>query len=419
MVDLTRAQQIGQGLGAFGAGIQGNLPQFQAQQFQQQQIQEEQAQQQVKARQESVIRDADTALSLLDAGNIDGLVAFGESRLQQLSQFGSEDPSGTQRLFNLAVGVKNGSEEAEDLLRAELSSLRAQGRTSGLLEAPKGASAIGKIQEDFASGLINEEQRGSAIAELSAKDLGIVQRFKPDGTADTLLTDDQGNFFTTAGEPVEVDPEDRLIEGSSLTGTAEDLGLGTTEARGLRDAEVSTKTFIATVGDAITLLGETPDVNTFVAGAASIVGNLKQEARAIGRALNLDFDADVLDPGSHSELFGPQGLGIENARMQSLITSLAFQAAAASGQTGRGVSDRDVRRFIREIGASAADPAAFAATLRDVADRTARNFRINFETRIGEEFGGDLGLSNLPTLGGQSTISGDINALSDEELLNF
>lgn len=164
MVDLTRAQQIGQSLGAFGAGVQGNLPQFQAQQAQQQQFQlkqqeqlQKQQQQQRDTRQISAITDADAALTLLDAGNLTGLVQLSKNRLQQLGQFGSDDPSGTQRLHNLAVAVRNGSKKAEKLLRPELEGLRTLGRSLGILEAPQGASPEGKTIQDVRSGLLTEE----------------------------------------------------------------------------------------------------------------------------------------------------------------------------------------------------------------------------------------------------------------------
>lgn len=221
-----------------------------------------------------------------------------------------------------------------------------------------------------------------------------VQSVKPDGTMQSLMADRYGNFFDLQGRPVQVSPSDRIIEGTSLTGSQADVGLTNAEAEKMRDAEVGTKTFIATTGDAIRMLNEQPDINTFVAGAASLVNTVQQEGKAIARAIGANFDDSVLDPASYSSEF--DSLGIQNERMRGLITSLAFQAAAASGQSGRDISNADVLRFVKEVGANSSDPRAFAATLRDVAQRTDRGFRINYETRLGSQYEGDTGLSSIP-----------------------
>jgi len=410
----TRAQQIGLSLQGFGAGIQGNLPQFQQAQNQRAQFQaQEQERQRVAEteRQKTVFLDADAGLKLLNDGNFDGLLALGMNRLQSLQGFPGADPSDTQRLTQLAVAAKNGSEEAEELLRSELETAVSTGKALGILQEPE-LIKLGK-GDRLIDPVTNEEIVGPVTED---PNLGIVQAFPVGEEAITLLTDDKGNFFDTQGNPVEVAPTTRIIEGSSLTGGADELGITNSEAIKLRDAEVSTKTFISSVGDALNILQETPDINTFIGGAAAIVNNLQQEARAIGRSLGVDIDESLLDPSTHSSTFDE--LGIQNQRMRSLINALAFQAAAASGQTGRSVSDRDVTRFIREIGADAADPRAFARVLRDVADRSARNFLINFETRTGGEFESSLGLDQLPAFGPsgltEDTTLGD---LSDDQLL--
>ena len=418
--DPTQLQQLGTVLGGFSAGLQGRGPQFQAQQMQKQAFEQQQSFEQSEARQQAAFQDAAAGLTLLDEGNYDGLMELGMTRLQGLRGLGAEDPSDTQRLMQLALAARNGSVDAEELLRGELENTVSVGRALGVLETPEPPTPlteVAKLNRDLELGNITPEQFETEVERASRDDLNIVQRYRADGGADTLLGDGFGNYFTLSGEPAEVSDTDRIIEGSSLTGSPEDLGLSDSEFKELRDAEVSTKTFIATVGDALQILEDTPDINTFVSRGAAVVNNLQQEARAIGRALDLDFDESILSPSTHEDTFDE--LGIENQRLRSIINSLAFQAAAASGQSGRSVSDRDVTRFIREIGADAADPRAFARVLRDVADRTARNFQINYQTRLEEDFTGDLGLENLPTFEGGSSLTPDITELSDEELLNF
>ena len=73
---LSRAQQIGQAFGGFGAGIQGNLPQFQAAQNQRRQLEAQETERQRVAqiaRQEQIGKftagAAQQALELIEAGD--------------------------------------------------------------------------------------------------------------------------------------------------------------------------------------------------------------------------------------------------------------------------------------------------------------------------------------------------------------
>jgi CBS domain-containing protein len=153
----------------------------------------------------------------------------------------------------------------------------------------------------------------------------------------------------------------------------------------IRSARVAAQNYSNTAEDAIALLEESPDVNTFVGRAASVANSLQAEGKAIARAAGVEFDESILEPSNYSSQF--EDLGINNRRLQGIITSGAFQAAAASGQTGRSVSDKDMQRFIGEFGANASDPQAFAATLRDSVNRTVRNLRNRSEELYGEDLG--------------------------------
>lgn len=225
-----------------------------------------------------------------------------------------------------------------------------------------------------------------------------------------------GGIQDIAGNKLVVEPGDRLLESSSITGGIESV-LGQTERRNLNDAQVATQNFIATAGDALNLIDEEPGANTLTGRAAALFGDLKAEAVTFGNALGLDFEPSQLDPATYTEQF--KSLGVTNPRMQSLITSLAFQAAAAAGSRGQSVSNRDIERFINQVGGNAANPEAFKAVLRDEAARTARNFRNNFSVRLGKEFEGDLGMGALDGSGVPPLAPVDITNLSDEDLLNF
>lgn len=265
------------------------------------------------------------------------------------------------------------------------------------------------VTRDPISGVVRAQDVQGFAKE--SEDLTILDQVMEDGTIRTIQSDGKGKFFSMSGKKIDIPDDARLVR-STLTGNQDELGLSDSEFKELRDQEVAAKTFIASAGDAIDLLESAPDVNTFVASAARVVNNIQQEAKAAGRALGMDIDSSLLDPESYSQEF--DRLGIQNQQVKGLITSLAFQAAAASGQSGREVSNRDVTRFIEEVGGSAADPRAFAQSIRDVAARTDRAFRINHETRIGP-FEGDLGLGSLE----REPEETDLSSMSDEEFMNM
>lgn len=228
------------------------------------------------------------------------------------------------------------------------------------------------------------------------------------------LRTEGGGIQDLEGKKLELEPGDRLLESLSVSGGIEGV-LGQTEARNLNDAQVATESFIATAGDALRLLQEEPGVNTITGRAVALLGDLRAEAKTFATIFGMQFDESQLNPDTYNEQFGR--LGINNARMRSLITSMAFQAASAAGSRGQSVSNRDIERFIDQVGGSAANPEAFAAVLRDEAERTARNFRINFRVRTLKEFEGELGLSGLPGVATPQVDQVDVSNLTTEELL--
>ena len=244
-------------------------------------------------------------------------------------------------------------------------------------------------------------------------DLVHLVRAGTDLTIPTLLgKDDKLRSFS--GEEVTLQEGDRLLESLTVSGAIEGV-LGPNEVNNLRTAQISTENFIATAGDALRLIQEEPGAITLTGRAAALFGDLKAEAKTFAQIFGMKFDENQLNPDTYNAIFVDE-LGITNARMQSMITSLAFQAAAAAGQRNQSVSNRDIERFIRQVGGNARNPAAFVAVLRDEAERTARNFRTNFRVRTQKEFeGGDLGLSELP--GGGVGVSTD--TLTAEEIDNM
>lgn len=255
-----------------------------------------------------------------------------------------------------------------------------------------------------------ERQQSSVNAQFQAVN-------KDSGERETLLRTDQGLFRQSVqdGQPVmtPVDSSRYRPVQTSEQGASEDIsGLGDTEQRKLRDLEAGTRDYIATTRDAIKLLDENPDVNTFTARGASLINSLQQEATALGRQFGSDFDPDNLNPSNYKDEY--EDLGINSNRLRSMVQSLAYQLART--REGGRLSEPDIRSAIRTVGANSADPESLKQTMRDVAERTARRFRINYEVRTDKPFQGDLGLESIapsPQSGPTRERAGEIEV--DEE----
>jgi len=176
---LSRVQQIGQALGGFGAGIQGNLPQFQAAQNQRRQLEAQETERQrvaQLARQEQIGKftagAARQALELIEAGDFDQARMLGESVITQFSQLGL-DPSGAQRISALVRAAGNGSDEAKKLAISELEIQVRLGESFGFIESPTkpaAATNLGKARRDLERGDITQSQYDALEASILAVD---------------------------------------------------------------------------------------------------------------------------------------------------------------------------------------------------------------------------------------------------------
>jgi len=109
------------------------------------------------------------------------------------------------------------------------------------------------------------------------------------------------------------------------------------------------------------------------------VNEFAQAAISIAEVAGVDVDKSsrLLDPALYQDEFSKfRSTAIGSAEAQSAVVSLAFSAAAASSQTGRDVSDRDVARFIREIGGSIDDPKAFEKVIKSFVKRIGTSIKI-------------------------------------------
>ena len=197
LTEIVTQPGFAQSLQGFGAGLQGNLPQFQQAQSQRKRlemIEAENQRAQEMERRKTVFIDAARAKKLHEIGDYDNLIAMGLERMQLLSQIPGADPGDTRRLTNLAIAARNGSEEADEMLGQELAITESLGVQLGILKAPE------------------------------PDKLELVQWVKPDGSTASLNTDNYGNFFDMTGEQVQLPADARILESATISGTPDEFG---------------------------------------------------------------------------------------------------------------------------------------------------------------------------------------------------
>ena len=120
-----------------GAAIGGTGPQFIQGLDQRDRQRTEQKRAELQARQQAMYQDAATGLQLLSAGDLDGLIALGEDRLQLLQTYPDADPSDTQRIVQNARFAKQGDPVALRNLATELTTATSRGMSMGLVKMPE------------------------------------------------------------------------------------------------------------------------------------------------------------------------------------------------------------------------------------------------------------------------------------------
>lgn len=179
---------------------------------------------------------------------------------------------------------------------------------------------------------------------------------------------------------------------------------GRTELAALDEAEIGTSNAIQgafKLRQAILAGG--PEVLGAPGGLAGLAQGFVSQT--LGFAQLVGVNIDLFESGASADEAGSKAdsifaeidkAGTINAEIRSAIVNLAFAAAAASGQTGRGVSDRDYERFVRELGAGSSKPEVFASVLTKFAERLSNNFSTRFKIKMRRIQGkGKLVIPNL------------------------
>ena len=233
--DGTQLQQIGQALGGFGAGIQGNAPQYQATQ----QNIAASKQEMEEARTKAMYADALGALNFAEADDWDGAIQLGMNRLQALQQLNA-DPADTQRIMKVLLAAKNGNEEAKSLAKAELKSIVETGYVSGGLERPEREiieGADGRQRYVDTGELVFDIADSEIIDDASDAIMGEQRRVRDEVGNSFMVT----NVFdkSTGGTRQSITPfgTDEDIEPVGDLVDVNDLGQTALEAAGLKTSQ--------------------------------------------------------------------------------------------------------------------------------------------------------------------------------------
>jgi len=177
------------------------------------------------------------------------------------------------------------------------------------------------------------------------------------------------------------------MEGSvqiSVTGPMGDLKSAVVTVRNeLATSEINTRVAINAINSSLQYFSENPDANSITADVAAFTNEVKAEFRAAFRALGKGTieDQGVLDIATYDSDW--ERLGIDTKVLQSKFLDLAYVIAAARGQTGRALSDKDISRFLQIIGKDSVNYPTVAAVLTDVKKRLAEEYAIKHNVMAG------------------------------------
>ena len=246
---------------------------------------------------------------------------------------------------------------------------------------------IAKLNADLEAGRITPEQHSAAILKATTVTGRTPEDIRAQAAAERTA-DDDAPIPTALANLVGVDP--------ALTiGEARAQGIAIPRVQDLEKLQLQRTDVQSLVREARNLIGDItgrPEVVSAAGGIARAVNSLRSTAegllRSSGVPISVGGETATVDQLLNEENYRDvlQELGVTNSQVRSRMIGLAFAAAAAAGQTGRGVSDRDIELFIRRIGDSA-DPTATINVLKDLIEEADLRFQDSVENATGKRPG--------------------------------
>ena len=189
--------------------------------------------------------------------------------------------------------------------------------------------------------------------------------------------------FDSEGKPIE-DMSGVRFSTSNITGPKGDV-ITPSEVSKIMDKKSFTQNLVNNLTDMKEMLIADPDGGTLTAAAASFMGNIRAEGRALARKTGVEFDESFFDTSFTDENTW-KNLGIDSSVLKSLATSAAY-SLAASQNDGR-VSGPDFNAALLQIGGNLADADQRIAVIDSVIDRQTRAFKQTYFDVMEEEFTG-------------------------------
>lgn len=260
---------------------------------------------------------------------------------------------------------------------------------------------------DMFDAIVPESIRKQQEATERQKNAIVIQA--PDGRQG--LSFDGGRTFTPKGAKEPIPTPGGSITGT-IKGTPDEFSVSKKEFGELRASEISTLNAMQISDRLIQQVQVNPDVLS-VGGTISVtLDTLKSQAESLARISGIPIKASS-DPSKY-DFSHLENTAQNTAGFRSNVTAMAFAAAAASGQTGRSVSNRDVQRFIDQVGGGAGSPAQFAAAMGETRRFLEMNFKNRYRVLTGKDYEGPIGgpPSNAKT-------AAEIEGMSDAEFQEF
>ena len=226
--------------------------------------------------------------------------------------------------------------------------------------------------------------------------------YRDDGTPYTIWRDAQGRLYDTDRNPI-TDPPELLIS-ASLTGrTLGDIGVPEDVQQELIQDQVDVQMLNRSIGQAIRLSEESPGgaALTWAGAASGVLNTLQAEVGALSGNVErwnpeLNYDEDQGIQEAVNRTFDIDKLGVDYGQLKSMIISMAYLNSRAV-QAANSISDRDIIRFIDELGGNQSDPRVFVANLQRIGRNAVARFEASYLANFKTPFEGDLGQNDLFT----------------------
>lgn len=248
------------------------------------------------------------------------------------------------------------------------------------------------------------------VAKSFATGVDVQDAVLEDGTVGTVLVYPNGRITDQDGNPVKI--QRKLGVGQERGEPGAFGGKLTPEQRKVKNeiesSEVMNRQFVARASEVIQLVEENPAATLASGNIGGILNTVTANARSLtdsagfrygtteggkfvqkfdsADAFLADFESRLASGELEAANNALQEIAGANAEFRSALIELAFMQGAAQGQQGRSVSDKDVDRFLTQLGAGqnrllGQDPEVFSRVLSKVVENSARNFEILWKVR--------------------------------------